>query len=138
MFSQGRSENGNGFTLFEAIVALLLVGLVAISTLTTVGAQMQGEARARRSAEVESLAQERLMALQLLNAYELQSLPDSMSGGRFPYPLHAYSWEAVSRPVADEDFLNDIRVRIVWDGGSYTLATRIYQPPQAMNPAMGG
>lgn len=127
-----------GFTLFEAIVSLLLVGLVAISTLTAVGTQSRGEARARRVAEVEALAQDRLVAVELLNADELQSLPDRIARGTFPPPLDQYSWETTSTPVMGDLNLNDVRVRISWRGGSYTLATRIYTPPEADNSEGSG
>lgn len=126
-------DRQSGFTLFEAVVSLLLVGLVAVSTLTAVGAQSRGEAKARRIAEVESLAQDRMTAIELLNANQLQSLPDSVAHGQFPSPLNAYSWEAVSTPVMGDEYLNNVQVRIIWNGGSYTIATRIYMPPEADN-----
>ncbi len=127
-----------GFTLFEAVVALLLIGIVAVSTLSTVAAQLRGEARARRTAEVESLAQDRMVALQLLDANGLQSLPDSVAGGRFPLPFQQYSWQAISRPVMGEDYLNDVSVRISWEGGAYTINSRIYRAPEVVTLTGGG
>jgi prepilin-type N-terminal cleavage/methylation domain-containing protein len=127
----------DGFTLFEAVVALMIIGVVAVSTLSAVGAQLRAQERAQRVAEVEALAQDRLSALELLTADELQSLPDSIARGRFPPPYTQYTWQAMSRPVLGEEYLNDVGVAITWNGGSSTIYSRIYQPPQLLT-AQGG
>jgi type II secretory pathway pseudopilin PulG len=128
----------SGFTLFEAVVALMLIGLVAVSTLSAVAAQLRAQARGQRAAEIEALVQDRLAALQLLTSDQLQALPDSVARGRFPPPLNEYTWSAISRPVLGEEYLNDVAVAISWADGSYTVYTRIYQPPQLLTTQGGG
>ena len=72
-----QSRARKGITLFESVAALTIVGLVAISALEAVGAEMRTAERARRALEVEALATQRLDALELLNDQELQTIPDS-------------------------------------------------------------
>lgn len=134
----GLAPRRAGFTLFEAVVALMIMGLVAVSTLSSVAAQLRAQERAQRSAEVEALAQDRLAVLQLLTAAELQSLPADMAQGQFPPPLQQYTWQAISRPVMGEEYLNDVAVAVNWSGGSYVVYSRIYKMPPVMQTSGQG
>jgi type II secretion system protein I len=118
-----------GFTLFEAVVALAIISMVAVASLASVGTQLRGTDHARRTTEAIALAQERMTAVQLLAYNDLQSLPDSIASGRFAPPLDMYSWRMNSQPVSDADGLYTVAVQIEWSGGAYTLATRMYKPP---------
>lgn len=120
-----------GFTLFEALVALLIIGLIAVGALSSVGTQLRAADRIRRVTEAEALAQDRVALVRLMTANELQSLPDSVAHGRFPAPFGQYTWQARSTPLLGEEFLNDVTVRVEWPGDAYTLSTRLYVRPPA-------
>ena len=116
-----------GFTLLEAIVAMTIISLVAVATLAEVGAQLRSTDHAKRTTEAVALAEDRLANIRVLSAADLQSLPDSVAGGRFPPPLDSYVWHTTVQPFADQTGLNVVTVQIEWPGGAYTLTSRIYQ-----------
>src|SRR5215218_5407957 len=107
-----RSRARKGITLFESVAALTIVGLVAISALEAVGAEMRTAERARRALEVEALATQRLDGMDLLTDQELTSIPDSVAAGSFDAPLDEYKWTTVSAPVSDQPGVYDVRVEI--------------------------
>jgi len=125
-----RSRARLGITLFESVAALTIVGLVAISALEAVGAEMRTAERARRALEVEALATQRLDALELLNDQELQTIPDSVAAGKFDAPMDEYSWTIESKPVAEQPGVYDIALTINWDNGSYPIRTKMYRRPR--------
>ena len=117
-----------GFTLLEAVVALAVVALVAVSALATVGEQLRVASRARFVERAEGLASQRLASLRLLSPDQIRSLPDTIRAGRFSPPDAGYVWRVTSAPVANEQDLEDVRVEVRWDNGSYTLRSRLYAP----------
>jgi type II secretory pathway pseudopilin PulG len=125
-----RSSARRGTTLFESGAALTIVGLVAISALEAVGAEMRTAERARRALEVEALATQRVDAMDLLSDTELQAIPDSVAKGTFDAPLAEYHWTTNSTAVSDQPGLYDVQVTITWREGEYTLGTRMYRRPR--------
>ena len=125
-----RSRARRGITLFESVAALTIVGLVSISALEAVGAEMRTAERARRALEVEGLATQRLDALELLTDQELQAIPDSVAAGKFDAPLEEYSWTIESAPVAEQPGVYDVALTIVWENGSYPIRTKMYRRPR--------
>jgi type II secretory pathway pseudopilin PulG len=125
-----RSRVRRGITLFESVAALTIVGLVSISALEAVGAEMRTAERARRALEVEGLATQRLDALELLTDQELQAIPDSVAAGKFDAPLEEYSWAIESTPVAEQPGVYDVALTIVWGNGSYPIHTKMYRRPR--------
>jgi type II secretory pathway pseudopilin PulG len=125
-----RSRARRGITLFESVAALTIVGLVSISALEAVGAEMRTAERARRALEVEGLATQRLDALELLTDQELQAIPDSVAAGKFDAPLEEYSWAIESTPVAEQPGVYDVALTIVWENGSYPIRTKMYRRPR--------
>ena len=123
-----RRLDNAGFTLLEALVAIMIVGLAAVAALETVGAELRTASRAKHALHAAALAEYRLETLRVLPPAELRSLPDSLDGGAFPAPLQRYRWTAATREVAGEPGLFDASVVIAWDGGSFRLATRLYRP----------
>jgi type II secretory pathway pseudopilin PulG len=121
-----------GITLFESVAALTIVGLVAISALEAVGAEMRTAERARRALEVEALATQRLDALELLNDQELQVIPDSVATGKFDPPMDEYSWTVASSPVSDQPGVYDVALDITWENGSYPIRTKMYRRPRLL------
>jgi len=118
-----------GFTLLEVVVALAIVGSVAVASL---GALDQHFRVTRKGGEVTTavvLATDRLDALRRAAMRRSSRLPDSLRRGRFPRPLEAYSWDADLKPARDRRGLFDLAVTVSWEGGSYPLASRIYVRP---------
>ena len=126
------SRARRGITLFESVAALTIVGLVAISAMETVGAEMRTAERARRALEVEALATQRLDAMELLTDQELQVIPDSIAAGQFDIPLDEYSWTVESSPVAEQPGVYDIALTINWENGSYPIRTKMYRRPRLL------
>jgi type II secretory pathway pseudopilin PulG len=125
-----RRRGSEGITLFESVAALTIVGLVALSALEAVGAEMRTAERARRALEVEALATQRLDGMDLLTDQELQAIPDSVAGGVFDAPLDEYKWTTTAAPVADSPGVYTVAVAITWPTGSYTLNTQMYRRPR--------
>lgn len=125
-----RPRGRRGITLFESVAALTIVGLVAISALEAVGAEMRTAERARRALEVEALATQRLDGMDLLTDQELQTIPDSVAEGTFDAPLDEYTWTTTSAPISDQPGVYGVAVAITWSSGSYTLNTQMYRRPR--------
>jgi len=119
----------SGFSLLEAVAAIAIVGLTAVSALEAVGGDMRAAEKAKRATEAEALATSRLDFMELLNDRELQALPDTVEKGTFPAPLDGYTWHTTSTPVADQAGLYDVRVTIDWPTGSYGVRTYAYRRP---------
>jgi type II secretory pathway pseudopilin PulG len=121
--------NRPGISLLEAVVAIAIVGMTAISALESVGGGMRTAERSRRAIEAEALATSRLEFMQLLSDQELRALPDSVEKGKFAAPLDEYTWTTTSRAYSDQAGVYDVRVTVGWAAGSYTLRTYEYRTP---------
>jgi type II secretory pathway pseudopilin PulG len=113
----------------EAVVAVAVVGMTAVSALEAVGGDMRTAERSKRAIEAEALATSRLQFLDLLTDQELQALPDSVSSGKFAAPLDEYTWKTSSTPLSDQAGVYDVRVTVTWPSGSYTLKSYQYRVP---------
>ena len=129
---RGFSALRRGVSLFEAVVAIAIVGITSVSALEAVGGHMRTAERARRAIEVEALAASRLEFMDLMTDRELQALPDSVESGKFLPPLDEYSWKTTSAALSDQAGVYAVRVTIDWPTGSYVVRTYQYrQPPFA-------
>lgn len=102
-----------GFALLEAIVALTIVGLAAIASMATFGAELRAEERALRTIEARALGEERLSQLRLQPASTLIALPDSLRSGQFEAPYAAYHWEQAAKPQREIPGLFEIEVTVL-------------------------
>ena len=118
-----------GISLLEAVVAIAIVGMTAVSALEAAGGDMRAAERSRRAIEAEALATSRLDFMDLLTDRELQALPDSVEKGKFDAPLDEYSWKTTSTPLSDQAGVYTIRVTVEWPSGSYTLRSYAYRTP---------
>jgi type II secretory pathway pseudopilin PulG len=121
--------NRRGLSLLEAVVAVAIVGLTAVSALEAAGGDMRVAERSRRAIEAEALATSRLDVVDMLTDRELQALPDSVEQGKFPAPLDEYSWKTTSAPLSEQAGVYDVHVTIEWPAGSYILRTYAYRTP---------
>lgn len=119
----------SGFTLLEAVVALAIVSVTALSAVETLRAEAGTAMRAKRTVEASVLAERQLCLVDLLAQSE-GPLPDSLSSGRFDAPLDAYSWTARIAMVAREPVAeSELTVRVEWGQGSYEISThRLMRP----------
>jgi type II secretory pathway pseudopilin PulG len=118
-----------GISLLEAVAAVAIVGLTAVSALESVGGNMRTAEKAKRATEAEALATSRLDFMDLLNDRELQALPDTVEAGTFPPPLNEYSWKTTSTPVSEQAGVYDIGITVKWTTGSYSVHTYAYRRP---------
>lgn len=128
-----RSNMRRGFSLLEAVAAIAIVGMTSVAALEAVGGDMRTAERSKRAIEAEALATSRLQFLDLLTDRELQSLPDSVSSGKFAPPLDEYTWKTTSAPVADQAGVYDVRVTVTWTNGSYVLRSYQYRVPPVIS-----
>jgi type II secretory pathway pseudopilin PulG len=127
--TQSRLRARAGITLLEAVAAVAIVGLTAVSALESVGGDMRTAEKAKRATEAEALATSRLDFMDLLNDRELQALPDTVEKGTFPAPLNEYTWKTTSTPVSEQAGVYDVRITIEWKTGSYAVQTYAYRRP---------
>lgn len=71
-----------GFTVLEAAVALVIIGLSAIGVLTAVGGHTRAEVQVQRQLEAGALAQDVVARIRLIDPRELVPLADSLPGRR--------------------------------------------------------
>ncbi len=126
-----------GVSLFEAVAALAVVGMVAASALSAASGEMRTAERARRALEVEALATSRLDFLVLMNDQQLQNLPDSVAKGTFDPPLDKYTWTTSAAPLSSQAGVYDIRISVAWKEGSYALHSYIYRRPPLATTGRG-
>ncbi|MDR1989677.1 MAG: type II secretion system GspH family protein [Acidobacteriaceae bacterium] len=118
-----------GFSLLEAVAAIAIVGLTAVSALEAVGSDMRTAEKSRRALEAEALATSRMDLMDLLTDRELQALPDSITSGKFDKPLDEYTWKTTSAPLSDQAGVYDVRITVDWPTGSYVIRTYQYRRP---------
>lgn len=118
----------NGFTLMEVIVALIIIGMTSVATLSAFATELRTAETSRYALEAASLAESRIAMLELVPAENLVALPDSSKGGKFEPPFENYEWTGTVTPVINESDLFDATVHVTGPNGNYTIATRMYRP----------
>lgn len=117
-----------GFTLLEAMIAVMIVGLAAVAALSSFGTLLRTGERVRDALEANVLADQRVAVASLLSSDELAHLPDSVKQGQFAAPFERYTWHTSSRERHGERGLFDVSVSVRWRSGEYAIATRLYRP----------
>jgi type II secretory pathway pseudopilin PulG len=122
-----RTDRG-GFVLMEAVIALALIGLVALGVLGASTMQVRTADKAALLLSARALAEERVATLRALNYDELSSLPDSLAAGTFPPPFEAYSWRAEVEALDGEYDLFSIGVMVTVADEAFPLHTLVHEP----------
>lgn len=122
-----RAERG-GFTLLEAMVAVAIIGFVAVGALGAFGADLRAATKANDLLPAAALAEERLARLELADVRQLGMLPDSLTHGEFDDPFAGYAWSASAEVVKGEPALYELSATVTWKEGSYTLRRRRFRP----------
>jgi len=117
-----------GFTLLEAVVALAIVGLVAVGVLELVASNLRAAQRARLALTASTLARSRIARLEMASTAEVMALPDSLKHGSYSDSLRSWKWTASTSPVMGEADLYDARVTVTSPGYTTEVRTRLFRP----------
>ena len=131
------TKRRTGFVLIEAVLALAIISLFALALLSMVGAQTRAADRGSVLLVARALAEDRMMAVQLLDYEALIDLPDSIAAGTFPEPFHEFSWSASAKPVDDEYDLFNTEIIVTGRGYTFPLHSMLHEPravPQTTEP----
>lgn len=120
----------SGFTLLEALVALLVVGLGVVGAVEAASRALGTQAEVGRHAEAVQLADERLTGLSLLPDDSLEACCAagwrSVELGDRRYRRRS----VVARSEAGPELWR-ATAEVAWDGGSVRLETLLYRPGTA-------
>lgn len=112
-----------GFTLLEVLVAIVIVGLVSVSTLAAVGAAVRVSDRATTAIVAAELAEERLASLLTLSPAILADSADSVE--RNMRGMSGWRW--IAETSSREDGLLMLTVRVL---GENEQAERVVLRPR--------
>ena len=118
----------HGFLLLEAVVALAIIGIVAVGVLASTAAQVRTADKASVLAVARTLAEDRTTAFRLLGYEELRDPPDSLMGGAFRPPFDEYSWSATIRETEGEYDLFTLDVVTTGRGEVFPVQTLLHRP----------
>jgi type II secretory pathway pseudopilin PulG len=138
----GRSSHASrtderGFLLLEALVALAIVGLVAIALLGASTAQVRSAAKAAGLMVAGALAQDRLASIQLLDNPGLRDPPDSLLAGAFAPPFDEFTWTTEVQASDNEYDLFAVRVVVSGRGEVFPLETLVHRSAAVVTATAG-
>jgi prepilin-type N-terminal cleavage/methylation domain-containing protein len=115
-----------GFTLLEALVALMILAMAVTAALGAFGAGLRTAGSVHSHANGVRLAEARLSELALLSPDSLVYYADDRAGP-FGEPMSGFGWHArVTRVVGTEGLLRAV-VTVTWADGEYRLATEYFR-----------
>jgi prepilin-type N-terminal cleavage/methylation domain-containing protein len=136
---RGWSADRPGFTLVEALVALVIAGLIVVGVMEAVAAGFRTQASAGANLTAVGLAETKLAELAALPA---DSLPaeTTIRDGAFPPPFVGYRWRTIIEGDPATPALRGAAVLVEWDGGEFSLETVLYRrrSPLRMATSPGG
>lgn len=115
-----------GFTLLEALVALVLVATVVAAALGSFGTSLRGAALVNAHAHAVALADVRMSELTLVPAESLAYYAQAREG-IFAPPFERYRWRARLARAPRSPALLRATVVVSWRDGQYPLATEIFR-----------
>lgn len=124
---RSRLRSRAGFTLVEAMVALLILGLALTPLLGAVTAGVRAQGRVQAAHEGVSLAEAKMNELALIPAESIAAYLRPRSGW-FAAPFGGYRWRALLRPDTASPALVRGAVLVEWKDGSYSLETVFHRP----------
>jgi type II secretion system protein I len=111
-----------GFTLLEALVALVILGLALVPMMRSIGTGVREQGRLRAHLDAVSLAETRMSELALIPVDSIADYAQPRNG-YFPEPFEGYRWSAVLRPDERSAALIRGAVMVRWKDGEYSLET---------------
>jgi type II secretory pathway pseudopilin PulG len=124
-----------GFALMEAVMALAIIGMVAIGLLGATAAQVRTADKAALLVTARALAEDRMAMLRTLDWDGLGAVPDSLAAGVFPPPLESFGWTARVDPVRDEYDLFAAEVVVHIHDEAFILRTLLHEPQPLLQAA---
>jgi prepilin-type N-terminal cleavage/methylation domain-containing protein len=115
-----------GFTLLEALVALMILATAVTAALAAFGAGLRTAAGVHAHAIGVRLAEARVSELALLPTDSLTYYAEGREG-RFGEPLGAFAWQARVTRVSETEGLLRTVVVVTWSGGDYRLSTEYFR-----------
>jgi len=116
-----------GFTLVEALVALLIVGLAIAAAIEAVQLVLHAQAGVLRQREAAAVAEWKLNELATLDRDSLATLAAGRSG---EVNLHTrYQWRAMAVPEPGSRVLWRAAVVVDWGDGDLALETLLWRAP---------
>lgn len=122
------TEPRAGFTLVEALVALLILGAALVPLFSTFADGLRAERRVDDALVAVALAEQRLAELSLLPADSIDFYAQPREGG-FGEHFAGYRWRAVMETRADQPAL--VRAAVLIERGGredFALETEFYYP----------
>jgi type II secretion system protein I len=111
-----------GFTLLEALVALVILGLALVPMMRSIATGVREQGRLRGHLDAVSLAESRMSELALIHVDSIAAYQQPRSGF-FPEPFAGYRWSAVLRRDERSSALIRGAVVVRWKDGEYSLET---------------
>jgi prepilin-type N-terminal cleavage/methylation domain-containing protein len=133
--SRARLADRRGFTLVEAVVALLIVAVALVPLLASARLALDGGARSAPAREAVALAEARMEEMSLLPVDSIVAYL-SPREGRFAAPYAAWRWRALMRGEPRSPALVRAAVTVDGPGGSYSIETTFHRV--AMLPEFAG
>lgn len=122
-----------GFTLLEALVALVIVGTVVTAAMTALGGTLRVASQVDGHATAVALADARLNELSLLPIDSLAYYAQPREGS-YAAPLSSYHWRArLEQKQASTRSLLRATVTVSWPNGEYALATDFFRPDRLLD-----
>lgn len=123
-----RAADRRGFTLLEAMVALVLAGALLAAALGVAAADLRASRRAADLQLAATLADDLLSRAALAPREQLAQWARGLEGS-FDTPMERFTWRIVAQPLPGEEELLGVRVEVLWAGGSFGAHTRVAPPP---------
>ncbi len=123
-----RSSRERGFSLVEAMVTLVIVGLVLVGAISAAAADLRASRKSIAVAEASALAEDLLFRTPFLRWDSLTGF-GTQREGRFPAPMDRYSWRIDTEPSVQEPGLVEATATVAWNGGEVTASTRFGPSP---------
>ena len=117
----------SGFTVLEALIALVIIGFAVVTTAEALGGGLRAEGQVSRHLEAVALAESRMNELGALLRDSTAYYADGRDGVFAP-PFESYRWRATIQPVPNVRSLIHANVSVTWERGSYALETLFYRP----------
>jgi prepilin-type N-terminal cleavage/methylation domain-containing protein len=116
-----------GFTLPEALVALVIVAAALVPLLGAAAGAVRAQAEVGAALEAVALAEARMAALELLPADSVAGYGEPRTGA-FEAPFAHYRWRALVRPADGTPGVLQAAVVVEWDRGEFALETFFRRP----------
>jgi type II secretory pathway pseudopilin PulG len=126
-----------GFVLLEAVVALAILSVVSLALVAATAAQTLSAAKATELLVSQSLAEDRLGAIRVLDHAGLSDPPDSLLSGTFAPPFERFAWQATIAAMEDEHDLFGVEVVVLGPAERYPLRTLVHRPRPVVTTTAG-